>query len=76
MGLLDFMKWKEPFNIRYEIIGREDGRWIIKAFDRNDRPLGTQISVSTPKEAWRIFMVLNGYGFDEVTEVIEVKEAS
>jgi hypothetical protein len=76
------MEAKDSFNIKFEIkyviTGREDGRWIVKAFDRNDNPLGTSITVTTPDEAWKIWLMLNGYGgyTDEETIVIIPEKAA
>lgn len=61
----------EAFNIKYEIIGREDGRWVVRAFDRNNKAIGNQVIVQTPSEAWKIYMLLNGYAYIEPTELTE-----
>lgn len=70
------MKAKEAFNIEYRITGREDGRWIIQAFDRNDRPIGTRLVVKTPDEAWKIWMMMNGYYYSEPFELLPEEKAS
>jgi hypothetical protein len=62
------------FNIKYEIIGRVDGRWVVRAFDSKHQPLGTEVTVDTPTDAWRIFMLLNGYSDAEPTEILERME--
>jgi hypothetical protein len=72
------------FNIRYEIVGRVDGRWSIEAFNRQDKKIGLTILVNTVTDAFRIFLLLNGYSYnqpvpelDDKTEVInEVLKAS
>jgi hypothetical protein len=72
------------FNIRYEIVGLVDGRWSIEAFNRQDKKIGLTILVNTVTDAFRIFLLLNGYSYnqpvpelDDKTEVInEVLKAS
>lgn len=64
----------ESFNVRFEIIGQEDGRWVVKSFDRNNQPLGATIIVNTPSEAWKIFMVLNGYSEMEPDQILQKME--
>jgi hypothetical protein len=65
----------EPCNIWFKIIGKEDGRWVVQAYDRNDQPTSTRLIVKTPDEAWKIFMALNGYHYSEPFE-IETEKAS
>jgi hypothetical protein len=62
---------KESFNIMYEITGKEDGRWTIQAFDRKRKPLGAKITVSSVEEAWRNWLMLNGYSDLEPTQILE-----
>lgn len=66
------MSIREGINIRYELVGRVDGRWVIQAFDRNDRKLGAMVTVNTPNEAWKVWMLLNGYGTGETEEITQV----
>lgn len=68
-----FKEAPERFNVRYEIIGREDGRWIVKAFDRNNNQLGVSISVNTPSDAWKIYMLLNGYHYSDPVQLVQEK---
>lgn len=70
------MRGIEKFNIKYVITGREDGRWVVKAFDRNETQIGVTLTVSTPSEAWKIYMLLNGYGYVEPFEMLEKTEAA
>lgn len=65
------MEIREGINIEYRIIGRVDGRWVVRAFDRRQRQIGTEIIVNTPSEAWKIFMMLNGYSHEEPVRILE-----
>jgi len=60
---------RQPFNIQYIITGTEDGRWVCEARDRYERPIGNRVVVSTPSEAWRILMLLNGYATEPTQEI-------
>lgn len=60
----------EAFNIRYDIIGREDGRWTIQAFDRNDKKLGVKITCNTPGDCWKIWLMLNGYSYEVLESTV------
>jgi hypothetical protein len=64
----------EDFYIYYEIVGRVDGRWVVRAYDQKHKQIGTEVTVNTPSEAWRIFMLLNGYSTAEPTEILERME--
>ena len=66
----------ESYNIKYEIVGREDGRWVIKAFDRNGNQIGVHLTVKTPSEAGKIYMMLNGYSCEPVQLVDDTEKAS
>lgn len=68
-GIEERMEAREAFNIRYDIIGRVDGRWVIQAFDRNDQPLTERMVTDTPDEAFRLWFFLNGYGSEEPVEI-------
>jgi hypothetical protein len=71
------MELKEPaFNIKYVITGREDGRWVIVAYDRQNNPIGHRIIVSTPGEAWSVFFMLNGTHYGAPIEKMELERAS
>jgi hypothetical protein len=59
------MKNETGYTIKYEITGQLDGSWIIQSFNSSGQPLGGRIEVRTPDEAWKIYMVLNGIGFDD-----------
>lgn len=60
---------REKYNIKYVITGKEDGRWVVRAFDRKGKRLGIDIIVCSADEAYKIFWVLNGYGFMEPDEI-------
>jgi hypothetical protein len=64
----------DTFVIKYVITGQEDGRWIIQAFDRNDKPISSRIECSTPDDAWRIWLLLNGYSYVEPVEIAARRE--
>ncbi len=64
------MDAKEAFNIKYVITGREDGRWIVRAYDRNEKQIGVTLTVSTPSEAWKIYMLLNGYHYCDPINIL------
>jgi len=51
--------------IQYLITGQQDGRWIVQAYTSGGETLGGRVEVKTPSEAWKIFMVLNGYSCEE-----------
>jgi hypothetical protein len=57
----------EPFNIAYVITGKHDGRWTIQAIDSNYALLGISITVATPTDAWKIYMMLNGYSYEALS---------
>lgn len=58
-------------NIEFRITGKRDGSWAIQAFNSNGDPIGKYILVKTPSEAWKIYMLLNGYAYTEPVEMIE-----
>lgn len=62
---------KEAFNIKFVITGREDGMWIIRAFNREGEQIGVDLSVPTAKEAWEQYMFLNAYHLCDITQIIE-----
>ena len=63
----------KKYAIKYEIIGRRDGRWVVRAIDSNGKQIGLSIYVQTPSEAWKIWCVLNGYSDDGPTTEIDRK---
>jgi hypothetical protein len=68
------------FNIRYEIIGCIDGRWVVRAFNQNNEPIGIEIQVSSYKEARDHLYVLSGYSVllddEEPTLNLKMEKAS
>jgi hypothetical protein len=63
----------KDLNIRYEIIGRTDGRWTLQAFDRNDQPISATITCGTTKTAMRVWLMLNGYLTPKLVDDIEIE---
>jgi hypothetical protein len=70
------MYTEDSFNIEFVITGKTDGRWVVQAFDRNRKKIGSPIKCDTPSEAWVIYMMLNGYSYREPIELLEKTEAA
>jgi hypothetical protein len=64
-----------PFNIKYIVTGRVDGRWMIQAFDSSDKPISASISCSSVKDTMRIWLMLNGYYTPKPIEDLEIENA-
>lgn len=48
--------------IRYKIMGRnEAGHWILRGFDRDNRPCGSDITYRTVQEVYRAYIEKNGF---------------
>lgn len=63
---------KSEIAIVYKIVGKVDGRWTVYAYDNRGKLLGIGVEVASPSEAWRVWMMLNGYSDAEPTmEIFE-----
>lgn len=62
-----FTQEVEPVNITYRIDGREDGRWVVRAYGRNGLQIGVAVYVNTPSEAWKVWRMLEGHSDEDLT---------
>lgn len=72
--LLEFLIGKleaEKFNMKYVIKQLESGSWHIQAYTRSGKANGNPLLVRTPDEAWKIYMMLNGYHYAEPFPILD-----